>query len=1187
MRRIERRGRTKVDRRRPALEALERRWLPAIDYGKVFGLGVVGTFVDIRDNAVAEDNAGNVVVVGSLQGTANFATGSGVKNLTSQGNRDAIVAEYTAAGTLIWAEAFRGQSSASVGQASAVAIDGSGNIEVAGTFSGSVNFDPGSGSTVLSAPSRNDAFAAKLGSDGHLIWAVASSGTTNADDEVYTLAPDGSGGVYIAGSYQNSVNFGAFALNATGYFEAYAAHINASGQFVWAKSTIGSGTSSAQMNGLAIDGSGRLVMAGFYAGTVNFNPAGGTALTASGGRDVAVWVLDSAGNLAWARGVGGPDFDQSDAVALDKSGNVYVTGSFSGQVNFNPSGPAANLTATGIYDVFVLKLSSSGGYLWADSFAGSNAASQGTGLGIDGSGRLIVSGWFGGTVDFDPGTGVASLTSAGSTDVFVAVLDPLGSYVAARSAGGANTDLAFGFAINASGTVATAGTYSGPATFEATVLPAIGTRSIFVATLIQTSSAPPVTSAPLLEAASDTGASSSDGITSATSPVFDVTATSPSLTVQLLRDGVVVASRTATGPLADPGRVPDGVHLYTDRQVDAAGNIGPPSPSTQVTIDTIPPVAPPAPGLLAADDSGVPGDGITNVKQPHLTGSVEPFATVQLFDGTGKMVGTASTSASGTYTIQLPAPLPDGITTYLALAIDLAGNVGPLGSPFMLTIDTIPPAAPGQLSLLPADDSGTLGDWITNVNRPHIIGTAEPFSTVVLLDAGGHPLGQATASSTGAFSIQPSTALSEGTIVLHANATDAAGNVGPDGASVSLRIITTPPAAPSLAMVAGDDTGVKGDGITLIRHPRLGGVASPGGLVQLLDSGGNVVATATASAVDGTYTLTSPAATVGFFTYRARAVDLAGNVGATGSPFTVQILAVVGDFTGDGIADVSTYNPATAVWTIRSPLDGSIQTRSFGQAGLDLPMPADYYGDGRTDIAVFRPTTDDWYILNSSTGAQTHYQFGLPGVDIPLPGDYDGIGRAEIAVYRPNTSQWFIYNPLTGVTTVKSFGYAGVDVPMPADYDGAGKLNLAVFRPTTDQWFIRNADGSTRSYQLGTPGLDRPIPADFEGTGKADIAVYRPSTGQWNILQSTGTVRTVSYGLANVDEAMPYDYDGDGKADLAVYRPPTSEFYITYSSNGVLHVIQQGQAKNDHPALVPITYRLNGLSLASGGSSAP
>ena len=266
-------------------------------------------------------------------------------------------------------------------------------------------------------------------------------------------------------------------------------------------------------------------------------------------------------------------------------------------------------------------------------------------------------------------------------------------------------------------------------------------------------------------------------------------------------------------------------------------------------------------------------------------------------------------------------------------------------------------------------------------------------------------------------------------MVLHARATDLAGNAGPDGLPISLTLILTPPAAPTLALLAADDTGIKGDGITNVRRPRLAGTAAPGVRVDLLDGSGNVVATATSSASDGSYVLASPAATAGTFSYRVRATDAAANVGLAGTAVSVRILGVAGDFEGDGKADVVTYTPLQGLWSIRSSLTGTVSTVGFGWAGLDVPVAADYDGTGRTILGVFRPNTADWYFYDPSGGGVRHVQLGQAG-DIPVPGDYDGIGRAEPAVYRPSTAQWFILNPLTD--KVRTVGF-GVDRPRPAD----------------------------------------------------------------------------------------------------------------------------------------------------------
>jgi hypothetical protein len=1456
--------------------------MPAGGFTSAFGLGIVGVAVDLRANAVAEDGAGNVVVVGSLQGTANFAPSPGNSSLTSGGNRDAFVAKYGPTGTLIWAETFRGQGPSSVGQASAVAIDGSGNIVVAGSFSGSVNFDQGNSQTIVSAPSRTDAFVAKLDSSGRLTWVSASTGTTGSVDEAYALALDGSGGVNVAGSYQNSATFGTTTLTATGSFDAFAEHLDASGRVVWVASTSGSGVSTAEIRGIAVDASGRLIMVGDYSGTVDFDPGPGVAALSSvnGTRDAAVWVLDASGHLAWQRGYGGTDFDQADAVAVDTSGNVYLTGSYSGQVSFNTGPLVVRLTATGIYDSFVAKLGSDGSLAWAVGFNGTNGTGQGTAIAIDPSGHVVVGGWFSGSADFDPGASTATLVSAGSTDAYVATLDATGGYLSAYQGGGSNADLGFGLAVNASGTVVAVGRYTGPATFGTTTLAAIGSTGLYVATIAGVAVTPPAPGPPQLQASSDTGASSSDGITSITSPVFDVTATSPGLLVQLLRDGTVVAARTGSGPLADPGIVPDGVHLYTTVQVngtnvgpasaavsltiitrapvtlipgllagdetgavgsgitsvnpphlvgstaanvtvqiigmrgnvvasgtssalglysillpaftgdgsypfqaratDLAGNVGALSPTFTITLDTTAPVAPSKLVLATSDDSGTLGDSLTNVNRPHLTGTAEPGATVQLVGPSG-VLGSTVAAVNGTFSVVPTSPLPDGSIALQARAIDLAGNIGPLGSAFTLiidttapvapglpslvpgddsgtsgdntttvrtpriagsaeagssitlmgaggavlgssvaglngayvvspsqplplgsnsltvvatdlagnrsgasptltltlvvpptapsspallstddsgtlgdgltnvnrphftgsgpvnatvrlidaigrtigsglvggngtysivpnlaladgpvsltaiatdpfgnaspsslaasfTIDTTPPAAPSALTLFAADDSATLGDRITNIARPRLTGTAEPLATITLLDASGRLVGQSIAGADGTFRVQPTSALAQGSITLHARSTDAAGNPSADGPSLTLSILLTPPAAPTAALLSADDSGMKGDGITNVRRFRLTGTAAVGVRVQVLDALGNVVANGTASSVDGSYTFATPAASAGTFVYRVRAVDPAGNSSSPSASVSVRVLGVAGDYDGDGKADVMTYNPAQALWSIRSSSTGVVSSISFGFAGLDVPVATDYNGTGRTILGVYRPTSSEWFLYDPTSGGVRQVQFGQPG-DIPVPGDYDGIGRAEIAVYRPSTGQWLIQNPVTNTVRTVGFGWIGLDQPVPGDYDGTGRLQIAVYRPPFADWIILHGDGTSTMTQFG-PSFDTAVPADYDGDGKADIAVYHPQTAQWFVLQSSNGLTTATQcGQAGVDQPVPADYDGVGRVNFANYRSPAATFFIRSNLDSSRSTPTLGTANASQAVLMPLTFRLKGVAL--------
>ncbi len=878
--------------RRLGFESLEGRCLPTtLSFGTVVGIGASGQYAALKVNAEAEDSAGDVIVVGSIMGSAPFNTDGGAAvTLSSTGNQDAYIAEFASTGALIWAETFPGQTTSAVGQASAVAVDSSGNIEVAGSFSGTIEV----GSTVLTATSQTDVFVAKLNSAGQVQWAVQTTGTTNKVDTANAIAPDGSGGAYIAGSLMGSMTAGSTVLTAVGSTEAYAAHVSGTGQFSWAVSTTGSANSVAGIDGLAVDATGRLVMSGYYAGTVNFNPAGSTLLTAAGSYDVAVWVLNSNGTLAWAQGFGGSGYDQSDAVAVDPSGNIYVTGAFSGTVNFNPSGTAINLTAgSGGYNPFVLELSSTGSTVWADALVDSSNVAIANGIGVNAAGQVIVAGWFVGTVDFDPGPGTAPETSRGDEDVFVAALDGSGNFVAVATGGGSGTDTSFGLALGASGAIAIAGGYTGPSngesiltTFGSTNLSTIGKSDIFVATLSLSSGSvslsPP--NAPALEAASDSGSSQSDGITNVTDPTFDISGDSGGLTVQLLRDGAVVATRVGNGPITDPGRVPDGLHQYTAREVDSYGHLGPLSNATQVTIDTTPPAAPSAAALFPADDSGTVGDGITNIEQPRLTGTAEAGATINLYAGS-TLVGTG-TASGGTYTIQLSSPLADGTYSITATATDVAGNVSVASAAFSMTIDTTPPAAPSVPGVLAADDSGTVGDGITNVTQPRLTGTAAAGSTVTLW-IGGATVGTGT-STGGSYTIQLNSALADGTYSVTATAADVAGNVSAASAAFALTIDTTPPVAPAApGLLAADDSGTVGDRITNVKQPRLTGTAAAGSTVTLLIAG---VAVGTGTATAGAYTiqLSSPL-TDGTYSITATATDAAGNTSAASTAFSLTI----------------------------------------------------------------------------------------------------------------------------------------------------------------------------------------------------------------------------------------------------------------------------------------------------------
>ncbi|MBI1317328.1 MAG: hypothetical protein GC168_00075 [Candidatus Hydrogenedens sp.] len=242
-----------------------------------------------------------------------------------------------------------------------------------------------------------------------------------------------------------------------------AAHA-ADGDFVWAGSMGGPNTN--EVFDIAVDGDGNVYTTGFFAGTADFDPgAGVTNLTAAGGYDFFVQKSDSAGNLAWAARVGGTDFEEGWGITVDSTGDVYITGYFSGTVDFDPGVGNFNLTGTAAGDIFVQKLDTSGNLVWARGMGGTSL-DRGISIVVDGAGNVYTTGYFSGTVDFDPGAGTVNLTSAGSYDIFVQKLDASGNFVWARGMGGTSPDLGNGIAVDATGNVYTVGEFWGTTDFD-------------------------------------------------------------------------------------------------------------------------------------------------------------------------------------------------------------------------------------------------------------------------------------------------------------------------------------------------------------------------------------------------------------------------------------------------------------------------------------------------------------------------------------------------------------------------------------------------------------------------------------------------------------------------------------------------------------------------------------------------
>jgi Domain of unknown function (DUF4347)/Beta-propeller repeat len=364
-------------------------------------------------------------------------------------------------------------TSGNVGTDSKTIVDALGNRYTVGNFSGTVDFDPGTGENTLTSVGLSDIFISKLDTSGNYLW-VKQFGSTN-NESANSVAIDASGNVYTTGHFSGTVDFdpgaGTSNLTSTGLQDIFISKLDSSGNYLWAK-RIG-GTNPASARSVAIDGSGNVYTTGTFAGTTDFDPgAGASNLTSAGNNDIFISKLDSNGNYLWAKQFGGTNSDSVNSVAVDSSGNVYTTGAFEGTIDFDPGTGTNNLTSAGVQDVFINKLDSNGNYLWAKRF-GSTNVDIAYSTAIDGSGNVYTTGFFNGTVDFDPGASTNTLTSAGISDIFISKLDSSGNYLWAKQLGGASTDSANSVTVDSSGNVYTTGSFWDTADFD----PGVGTKN--------------------------------------------------------------------------------------------------------------------------------------------------------------------------------------------------------------------------------------------------------------------------------------------------------------------------------------------------------------------------------------------------------------------------------------------------------------------------------------------------------------------------------------------------------------------------------------------------------------------------------------------------------------------------------------------------------------------------------------
>ncbi len=383
----------------------------------------------------------------------------------------------------VWAKS-AGGSSDDISNCSAT--DASGNVYIIGSFkSTSISF----GSTTLSNSGNADIFIAKFNSSGTVLWATKAGGTL--DDVGNSIAVDNNGNVFVTGYFKSSsITLGSHTLNFSGLnggSTIFIAKFDASGNSVWAKSPTGptsNGTADANSgNFITTDNNGNVYVTGsFETTTITF---GSITLNHKGWFDMYIVKYNNNGTEIWANSASGQCSDAGKSIAVDNSGNVYVTGYFGGQCGGGTTTfGSVSLSDVWWEDAFIVKYDVDGTVLWAKS-AGGNDKDYGNGICVDISGNAYIIGQFKSpSIAFGSTTltNTNTSTSTVNNDIFVAKYNNSGSLLWAKKANGSSNDYGNSIIIYGGNTLLLSGYFTSSSLwFETSQVTNSGVADIFLA----------------------------------------------------------------------------------------------------------------------------------------------------------------------------------------------------------------------------------------------------------------------------------------------------------------------------------------------------------------------------------------------------------------------------------------------------------------------------------------------------------------------------------------------------------------------------------------------------------------------------------------------------------------------------------------------------------------------------------
>lgn len=309
--------------------------------------------------------------------------------------------------------------------------DHSGNVFIFGCFSESADFNPGPETDIRDCIGTSNAFLTMIKTNGNYGWTIILSGTdASSYSSITSCSIDYEDNIYLAGLFNGGIDFNptqtADVRNSSRNTDCFLTKLSMNGNYSWTK--VFSGTADFDhYPHVKSDILRNVYLCGDFRGSTDFDPSSNNDPKSSrGNRDVFLTKINMDGSYGGTMTIGGIYDETPNGISVDPCGNIYITGEFTGTVDFNPLTAVDEKTSIGSHNIFLTRINANKEYNWTKIFNASTAIFSGN-ISTDTEGNIFISGQFKGTADFNPDPEF-DIISSSNLDFFLTKINSDGSY---------------------------------------------------------------------------------------------------------------------------------------------------------------------------------------------------------------------------------------------------------------------------------------------------------------------------------------------------------------------------------------------------------------------------------------------------------------------------------------------------------------------------------------------------------------------------------------------------------------------------------------------------------------------------------------------------------------------------------------------------------------------------------------